>query len=237
MSGVQPSLQGIDLHRSFGSGSTLTVALNGVSVDLVPGQFHLVMGPSGGGKSTLLAVLSGLLHPTQGKVLALGKDLWEMSEDERRDFRLRHFGFIFQHFNLFPTLTAREQLEMVLRWGEGTSRREARRRAVETLESLGLGKKTTLLPDQLSGGEKQRVAIGRALVKKPDFCFADEPTSALDWKHGEKVVEQLRDTARSRGATVLVVAHDHRIAAYADRIFNLEDGQLRDPGPTRQATG
>src|SRR5262249_15351301 len=190
------------------------------------GQLALVMGPSGSGKSTLLAVLSGLLTPDSGQVFVRGQDLWAMSDAQRREFRLRHFGFIFQGFNLFPELTAREQLEMVLRWGEGVSRREARLRAEEMLYLLGLAGKMDLLPAQLSGGEKQRVAIGRALVKRPRFVFADEPTSALDWGHGRQVVDLLAETALSSGATVFVVAHDARIVPFAQRVFHMKDGGL-----------
>ncbi len=229
MAGEGPNLQGIDLTRSFGSGETLTPVLRGISLDLYPGRFYLIMGPSGCGKSTLLAVLSGLLRPDGGRVLALGRDLWEMPERERRQFRLEHFGFIFQGYNLFPTLTAREQLEMVLRWGEGAPPREARRRVADILNALGLGRKADLLPAQLSGGEKQRVAIGRALLKKPAFCFADEPTSALDWAHGRHVVELLHAATRQQGATVLAVAHDPRLAQYADTVFHLDDGRLSEP--------
>jgi putative ABC transport system ATP-binding protein len=224
----QPTLRARHLTRSFGEGETLTTALADVSLDLYPGQMALLMGPSGSGKSTLLAVLSGLLHPDGGKVLALGQDLWAMSERERERFRLKHCGFIFQGYNLFPALTARQQLEMVLRWGNGASAREARRRADDILELLDMRKKANLRPGQLSGGEKQRVAIGRALVKEPTFCFADEPTSALDWKHGEQVIEQLRLAAHERGATILVVAHDARIIPHADRVFHLEDGVLAE---------
>src|SRR5262249_17885678 len=142
--------------------------------------------------------------------------------------RLRHCGFIFQGYNLFAALSARQQLEMVVRWGEGATAREARRRADEMLALLGLGRKGHLRPLELSGGEKQRVAIGRALIKDPQLCFADEPTSALDWAHGEQVVELLRNAAHDRGATVLCVAHDARIVPYADRVFYLEDGRLQD---------
>jgi putative ABC transport system ATP-binding protein len=226
---AQPSLQGIQLSRSFGSGETLAQALRGASLELFDGEFALVMGPSGGGKSTLLAVLSGLLRPDSGRTLVRGADLWAMSDVERRAFRLAHFGFIFQGYNLFPALTAREQLEMVVRWGEGMSRSEARRRVGEMLDLLGLAKKGDLLPEQLSGGEKQRVAVGRALIKRPAFCFADEPTSALDWAHGQQVIELLCDAARWQGATVLVVAHDVRIAPFAHRVFHLEDGCLTEP--------
>ncbi len=227
---TKPSLQGVNLTRSFGSGETKMVALNEVSVDLYPGQIALLMGPSGSGKSTLLAVLSGLLRPDSGKVLALGKDLWQMSERQRERFRLENCGFIFQGYNLFPALTARQQLEMVLRWGKGTSAREARKKTEEMLEQLRLGRKGHLRPAQLSGGEKQRVAIGRALIKGPRFCFADEPTSALDWKHGEQVIELLRAAAHEHGSSILVVAHDARIIPHVDRVFHLEDGQLVETG-------
>jgi putative ABC transport system ATP-binding protein len=224
-----PTLRGRHLSRTFGEGETQATALYDVSLDLYPGQIALLMGPSGSGKSTLLAVLSGLLHPTSGQVLALGEDLWKKSDRQRERFRLQHCGFIFQGYNLFPALRARQQLEMVLRWGEGTSAREARARTDEMLSLLGLAKKATLRPAEMSGGEKQRVAIGRALIKNPSFCFADEPTSALDWAHGEQVIELLRSAAHERGATILVVAHDARIIPYVDRVFYLEDGSLREP--------
>jgi putative ABC transport system ATP-binding protein len=221
-----PSMRAWGLTRSFGSGDTKTYALRNVSVELYPGQITLLMGPSGSGKSTLLAVLSGLLHPDSGTVLGLDKDLWGMSEREREGFRLQHFGFIFQGYNLFAALTAREQLEMILRWGNGLPAREARVRADEMLAMLGMSKKAELRPIQLSGGEKQRVAIGRALIKQPNFVFADEPTSALDWKHGQHVIELLRAAAHDQGSTIMVVAHDSRIIPFVDRVLHLEDGIL-----------
>lgn len=224
----KPTLRGLHLTRSFGKGEVKTTAVSDVSLELFPGQIALLMGPSGSGKSTLLSVLSGLLQPDDGKVLALGEDLWQMSERERERFRLRHFGFIFQGYNLFPSLTARQQLEMVLRWGDGTPAREARKRSEEMLDLLGLGTKGHLRPGQMSGGEKQRVAIGRALIKDPALCFADEPTSALDWAHGEQVVELLRTAAHERQATIFVVAHDPRLVPYADQVFHLVDGCLEE---------
>lgn len=222
-----PALQGVHLARSFGEGETRTTVLHDVSIELFSGQITLLMGPSGSGKSTLLAILSGLLHPENGKVMALGHDLWAMSDQERERFRLQHCGFIFQGYNLFNALTARQQLEMVVRWGEGASVAEAHRRAEDMLGLLGLAKKAHLRPTELSGGEKQRVAIGRALIKDPNFCFADEPTSALDWKVGQQVIELLRSAAHDRGATVLVVAHDSRIMEHVDRVVYMEDGVLR----------
>ena len=200
---IAPALRGRHLTRSFGEGDTKSTALHDVSIDLSTGQVALLMGPSGSGKSSLLAFLSGLLSPDSGQVLGLGQDLWAMSERDRERFRLRHVGFIFQGYNLFGALTARQQLEMVVRWGEGASARDARRRADEMLSLLGLAKKAHLRPGEMSGGEKQRVAIGRALIKDPNFCFADEPTSALDWAHGEQVIELLRAAAHERGAMVL----------------------------------
>jgi putative ABC transport system ATP-binding protein len=231
--GAAPSLRAWRLTRTFGSGETATTALNEVSLDLYPGQIALLMGPSGSGKSTLLAVLSGLLKPDSGRVVALDKDIWAMTERQREQFRLENCGFIFQGYNLFPALTARQQLEMVLRWGEGASARKARERAAEMLEMLRLGRKADLRPAQLSGGEKQRVAIGRALIKNPRFCFADEPTSALDWKHGEQVIELLRSAAHEYGSTILVVAHDSRIISHVDRVFHLVDGTLAEPAHER----
>jgi putative ABC transport system ATP-binding protein len=218
--------------RSFGTGETLSYALKGVSAEFRQGELNLLMGPSGSGKSTLLAVLSGLLRPDSGAVGALGQDVWRMSEDEMERFRLRHCSYIFQGYNLFPALTAREQLEIVLKWGEGCSSREARKRADHVLGQLGLSAKAHLRPVELSGGEKQRVAIGRALVKNPAFVFADEPTAALDWDNGRQVIHLLTENARERGAMVLVVTHDPRLVPFADRVFELEDGRL-----TREGTG
>jgi putative ABC transport system ATP-binding protein len=221
----KPSLRGENLTRTYGSGANYTEALRDVSIELYEGQLALLMGPNGSGKSTLLAVLSGLLTPDHGRVTALGQDLYAMSEQKREEFRLRHCGFIFQGYNLFPALTARQQLELVLRWGEEVPAAKARKAADEMLKMLHLEQKGHLRPMQLSGGEKQRVAIGRALIKEPIFFFADEPTAALEWKYVHEVIDLLRSKAHS-GATVLVVAHDPRLEEYADRLLELEDGQL-----------
>jgi putative ABC transport system ATP-binding protein len=223
----EPILQGLCLTRVFEEGGTHVTALSEVSLDLCAGQTTLLMGPSGSGKSTLLAVLSGLLRPTSGRVLVLGQDLWSLSDRERQCLRLRLFGFVFQGFNLFPALAARQQLALVLRWGEGVAPRQARQRADELLARLGLSGRRSLRPAQLSAGEKQRVAVARALVKEPAFCFADEPTSALDWEHGRQIVEMLQQAAHQRRAAVLIVSHDARIMRYADRVCYLEDGRLR----------
>jgi putative ABC transport system ATP-binding protein len=222
------------LRRAFGSGETRTVAVQDASLTFRAGEMSLLMGPSGSGKTTLLAMLSGLLRPDSGQVLTLGSDLWRMADEERERFRLRHCGFIFQGSNLIPALNARDHLEMVLRWGTRMSWAEVTRKVTDMLALLGLAGKAHLLPEHLSGGEKQRVAIGRALIKQPDLFFADEPTSALDWEHGKHIVEMLRETAHG-GATVVMVTHDHRILPYADRVYRLEDGRLLgadDPAET-----
>jgi putative ABC transport system ATP-binding protein len=219
-------LEGRRLTHSFGGGECRTTVLHDVNLLIRAGEMALVMGPSGSGKSTLLAVLSGLLRPEQGQVLVFGEDLWQMRNAARKAFRQRHFGFVFQGYNLFPALTARQQLEIVLRWSDGVPAVDARMRSDAMLDLLGLAGKKPLRPAQLSGGEKQRVAIGRALVKRPTVCFADEPTSALDWKHGRHVVELLRSVASAEGSAVFIVSHDNRIIPYVDRVYRLEDGCL-----------
>jgi putative ABC transport system ATP-binding protein len=223
-----PTLSAKQITRIFGDGDEQLTVLDSISLELYPGEFTLLMGPAGSGKSTLLAILSGLLRPTSGQVICLGEDLWSLGDKERERFRLRHCGFVFQEYNLLPSLNARQQLEIMLRWGEGASAKEAKSRAEDLLARLDLSRKARLMPLQLSGGEKQRVAIGRGLIKNPAFCFADEPTAALDWQRGEQVISLLRHAAHDLGATVFVTAHDERIAAHADRVLYLEDGRLRD---------
>jgi putative ABC transport system ATP-binding protein len=215
-----------NLTRSFGSGDNRVVALDDVSLELRPGEFSLLMGPSGSGKSTLLAVLSGLVPPDGGEVVALGQKVWAMSHLKREEFRRRSTGFIFQGYNLFPSLTVREQLEMVLLWAVEAPPREAERKVDAMLDLLGLAERADCVPEQLSGGEKQRVAIARALIKDPKLIFADEPNSALDWQRGRQIVELLQASARERGAVLVVVSHDNRLIPYADRVLHLEDGCL-----------
>ncbi|MGL6075566.1 MAG: ABC transporter ATP-binding protein [Fimbriiglobus sp.] len=222
------TLSATGLTRSFGSGDQKTYALRDTSLELKAGDMNLLMGPSGSGKSTLLAVISALLHPDEGVVMAAGENIWQLSESGLEQFRLKHCSYIFQGYNLFPALTARQQLEVVLRWGEGCGASEAKQRSEHVLGQLGLSNKTHLRPAQLSGGEKQRVAIARALVKNPTFIFADEPTSALDWDNGQQVIRLLQNCAHERGATVLVVTHDHRLEPFADNKILMADGQLQD---------
>ena len=191
---LPPVLEASRLRRTFGVGDTATTALADVSLHLGRGEFIVLMGPSGSGKSTLFALLSGLLRPSEGTVHILGTDLWDLSERARERFRQRHFGFIFQGFNLFPALTATQQVMTVLKY-QGVAKDEARRRAVAALEEVGLGARLNQKPDSLSGGEKQRIAIARALAKNPALLFADEPTSALDGENGQTVIRLLRRAA------------------------------------------
>jgi putative ABC transport system ATP-binding protein len=233
-----PTLCGRHLTHSYFGAKAEVRALDEVSLDLHAGTVTLLRGPAGSDKTTLLAVLSGLLRPSAGTVLVLQQDLWGMSEGRRDRFRMQQCGFVFQEANLLAALTARQQLELVLRWTVGCPAREARARTEAMLDRLGLAGKGHLRPRELSGGEKQRVAVGRALIKDPAFCFADEPTSALDWSRGELVVKLLHDAARLHGRSVLVVSHDARVADYADRVLYLQDGVLLDrPPPDRSRPG
>jgi putative ABC transport system ATP-binding protein len=213
------------LNKSFVSGAVRTDVLRGLSIEIAAGELTLVSGPSGCGKSTLLAILSGLLRPDGGRVYALGQELARLRPIELERFRLRHTGFVFQGFNLFPALTAIEQVALPLGY-LGLSNEVARRRARTALEEVGLASRMQLKPAELSGGEKQRVAIARALAKEPQLLFADEPTSALDAANGQIVIDTLRRIARTHGATVLCVSHDPRLVTHSDRVLAMEDGRI-----------
>ncbi len=211
------------IHKSFRTGETTNHVLKDISLQIEAGKLTLVVGPSGSGKSTLLAVLSGLLVPSQGEVITLGTNLWQLNQTAIDQFRLQNCSFIFQGFNLFPSLTALEQIILPLQYS-GLSEADCQQRAKTTLEHVGLGHRLHARPLTLSGGEKQRVAIARALAKDPKLIFADEPTSALDSKNGQVVIELLHRAAREFGATVLCVTHDPRLLKHADRVIEIEDG-------------
>jgi len=216
------------LRKRFKTGRTFIEVLKGVDFDARHGDLTMVMGPSGSGKSTLIAALSGLLKPEEGRVDALDvDDLWKLSSGRIDKFRLDHCGFIFQGFNLFPALTALQQVETVLKF-QGLSDGDAKKRAKSALEEVGLGPRLNQRPSSLSGGEKQRVAIARALAKDPKILFADEPTSALDGENGQIVIRLLRRAATEYGAAVICVTHDPRLEAWADRIIKIEDGVIID---------
>ncbi|MBD8879356.1 ABC transporter ATP-binding protein [Rhodanobacter hydrolyticus] len=220
-----PVLQADSVCKAFVSGKLHTQVLNGLSLSIDPGELTLISGPSGCGKSTLLAILSGLQKVDSGRVHALGSELGQLDLRALEHFRLQHTGFVFQGFNLFPALTAQEQVELPLNH-MGLSKREARERALRSLEEVGLTHRIKLRPSELSGGEKQRVAIARALAKEPELLFADEPTSALDAANGQTIIDILHTIARIHGTTVLCVSHDPRLVAHADRVLAMEDGRI-----------
>lgn len=215
------------LSKSYVIGKTRQQVLRNVAFNAYHGQVTMVMGPSGSGKSTLIAALSGLLKPDEGEVLALGESLWTQKPRHIDRFRLKHCGFIFQGFNLFPALDATQQVVQVLKYCK-VEKREAHARATAILESVGLGSRLRQKPAELSGGEKQRVAIARALAKSPSLIFADEPTSALDSGNGQVIIKLLHEAAKERGAAIVVVTHDPRLEGHADRLIHMEDGQILD---------
>jgi putative ABC transport system ATP-binding protein len=213
------------ISKTYTTGKVETRVLQGISLSLSERELTLVLGPSGSGKSTLLAILSGLLKPDSGRVAALGEDLWQKSRSNLEQFRLHHTGFVFQGFNLFPALSALEQVMLPLDYLR-LPRHEVRNRALAALEEVGLAARASQRPMEVSGGEKQRIAIARALAKRPQFLFADEPTSALDSVNGKNVIDALHRVARTFGATVVCVSHDTRLAAGADRVIEMQDGRI-----------
>jgi putative ABC transport system ATP-binding protein len=223
----KPALVARGLKKRFKTGRTHIEVLKSVDFEALHGEVTMVMGPSGSGKSTLVAALSGLLRPDAGQVEAMGQDLWSLKSGKIDRFRLDHCGFIFQGFNLFPALTALQQVEIILKY-KGYSRSEARRKAATALTEVGLEMRMNSRPSEMSGGEKQRVAIARALAKDPQLLFADEPTSALDGENGQVVIKLLQRAAKSFGAAVICVTHDPRLESYADRIIHIEDGLILD---------
>ncbi|ODV06124.1 MAG: ABC transporter ATP-binding protein [Rhodanobacter sp. SCN 68-63] len=228
-----PALHAEGIAKAFVSGKVRTQVLDGLSLSIDAGELTLISGPSGCGKSTLLAILSGLQKVDAGTVTALGSALGQLDSRALERFRLLHTGFVFQGFNLFPALTAREQVELPLHY-LGLSRQQARERAVQSLEEVGMTPRMQLRPSELSGGEKQRVAIARALAKQPELLFADEPTSALDAANGQMIIDILHRIARTHGTTVLCVSHDPRLIRHADRVLAMEDGRIlsdRRPAP------
>jgi putative ABC transport system ATP-binding protein len=216
-----------NLTRIYGSGETAVIALDHVNLSVNEGEFLAVMGPSGCGKSTLLHLIGGLDRPTEGRVLLAGQDLTQVDDDSLTLLRRRKIGFVFQFFNLIPVLTALENVALPLLL-DGVPAKEARQRAVEWLERMGLGERLHHRPDQLSAGQQQRVAIARAMVTEPALILADEPTGNLDTRAGDDIANLLRQTVNQWGRTVLMVTHDPRIAAYADRIVFLKDGRIVD---------
>jgi putative ABC transport system ATP-binding protein len=214
------------LSKHYGTGVSRVSALRSIDLAVERGAFVAIMGPSGCGKSTLLNVLAGLDRPTAGEVWLDGERIDELSEADLARLRRRKVGFVFQSFNLIPTLSAGENVELPLRLA-GRRRRDARRTAVRLMADLGIENRRNTAPAVLSGGEQQRVALARALANAPDIVFADEPTGNLDSVAAKDVLGLLR-SVRVRGQTLLVVTHDARVAAAADRVITLRDGHVID---------
>jgi putative ABC transport system ATP-binding protein len=213
-----------NLVKTYESGAAAARALDGVDLDVHSGEVMLLMGPSGSGKTTLVSIMGAILRPSSGSVKIQGTEIAGLGEKRLPQLRLNHIGFVFQGFNLFPTLTAAENVELALDL-KGIRGSQAHRRARDLLEHVGLADKTRAFPSDLSGGQKQRVAIARALAGNPEIILADEPTAALDSHSGRIVMEMMRSLAHEKGRAVVIVTHDSRVLEYADQIVHIEDGR------------
>jgi putative ABC transport system ATP-binding protein len=232
----RPLLEVHELTKVFGSDRTEVRAVDGVSFTTDAGEVTLIMGPSGSGKTTLLTMIGALLRPTSGRVLIGGLDVTALPQRELPRIRRQLVGFVFQTFNLLEALTAQENVEVALNVA-GVAGDEARRRARALLVEAGLEERLDFHARDLSGGEKQRVSIARALANHPPLLLADEPTANLDSHHGHEVMELLRDLARQEGSAVVVVSHDPRLYDIADRVLWLEDGRIKDAEALAAAAG
>ncbi len=237
-------IQAKNLTKQYGKGETTVMALDHVDLSVEEGEFVAVMGPSGCGKSTLLHLLGGLDRPTEGEVTIAGTALSAMSDDALSQLRRRRIGFIFQFFNLIPILNAVDNAALPLLL-DGKNNGSTRQKATEWLQKVGLGARLNNRPDELSAGQQQRVAIARALITDPQLVLADEPTGNLDSRAADEIAALLQQVAKEWGRAVLMVTHDPRIAAYADRIVFLKDGKIanethlngRDAGQVAAAAG
>ena len=229
--GPEQAIVAKGVEMAFPAGDQVFMALKGVDLNILSGDMELLMGPSGSGKTTLLSILGGILTPTAGRIELLGQEITGLSRRKLAKFRLQNIGFIFQGFNLFPALTALENVEAALNL-KGIRGRVAQEEAFTLLEQVGLVDKVKNLPRDLSGGQKQRVAIARALAGKPPLILADEPTAALDSQRGHTIMELLRKLAKEEGCTVLMVSHDPRIIDIADHVVYVEDGVISQHAPS-----
>ena len=221
-----------DIYRSFPEGDHLLEVLHDVTLDIFRGELTLLMGPSGSGKTTLLSIMGMLLKPTSGRVVLLDKDVTNLSETALPMLRRQHIAFMFQSFNLLSALNGVENVEVMLGL-QGIKGRSARRTALELLEHVGLADRWHHLPEELSGGEKQRVAVARALASPAELILGDEPTGNLDSKTSDQVIETLQRLAHEENRAVLVVTHDDSLCGLADRVIRLKDGRVADDSFTR----
>jgi putative ABC transport system ATP-binding protein len=220
-------LEATDIVKDLGEGAGKVRALKGVSVTLRAGELTLLMGPSGSGKTTLLSILGCILAPTSGNIRIAGTDTEGLGPEALAEVRRQHMGFVFQTYNLFPTLNAEENVRLALDV-RGRKGRLATDQARETLTKVGLSHKFRSYPGNMSGGEQQRVAVARALASQPSLLLADEPTAALDSENGQSVMALLAEIAKDKSRAVLAVTHDYRTLPYADRILRIEDGLIVD---------
>lgn len=215
--------------RDFETGQTTLRVLHGIDAEIRSGEMTYVVGESGSGKTTLISIMCGILWPTEGEVEVFGTDIYNLSDTELVNFRLNNIGFIFQQYNLIPSIDAAANAAVPL-IAQGMAIDKARAQAIELLDALNIGDQAEKLPRQLSGGQQQRVAIARALVHKPRLVVCDEPTAALDAKSGRRVMDLLREVAVAQDRACIIVTHDNRIFDLADRILVLEDGRVTHDG-------
>jgi putative ABC transport system ATP-binding protein len=224
---AEPIIKLENVWKTYQLGKTEVHALRGLSLEIAAGSFVAIMGSSGSGKSTLLNMIGCLDFPTKGKVFLKEKDISEMSESQLSQFRGKVLGFVFQEFNLFPNLNAQQNVMLPMVF-QGTPLEERKKRAEELLDLVGLKERTTHQPSELSGGERQRVALARAFANDPEVVIADEPTGNLDSITGEKIMNFLTKLHEDEGKTLVVVTHDAKIAAYAQKTIYIKDGQIVD---------
>ncbi|MEO0689012.1 MAG: ABC transporter ATP-binding protein [Pseudomonadota bacterium] len=225
----QPAISANGIIRDFKAGQSTIRVLHGIDTEIRSGEMTYVVGESGSGKTTLISIVCGILWPTEGEVRVFGTDIYALSDTELVNFRLENIGFIFQQYNLIPSIDAAANAAVPL-IAKGMAIEPARRKAMELLDALNIGDQAEKLPRQLSGGQQQRVAIARALVHEPRLVVCDEPTAALDARSGRRVMDLLRDVAVAPDRACIIVTHDNRIFDLADRILVLEDGRITHDG-------
>lgn len=218
-------LEAKDITKTFREGAETVPVLRGVSLELHPGEVVALEGPSGSGKTTLLSIVGCILTPTDGELVIAGEKVEKKKPERLPDVRKKSIGFVFQQFNLFPALTAQENVEYALNV-KGVRGKKARDEAVRVLEAVGLGERKSFLPRDMSGGQKQRVAVARALAGQPPILLADEPTANLDSHVGMQVLEMFRDLAKKENRALLIVTHDPKVRTISDRVLKIEDGRL-----------
>lgn len=225
MNTLPPAVKCTNLVKNYGQGNNKITALRGVNLEVKSGELMILAGPSGCGKTTLISVIAAILEQDQGSCEIFGCPLSQMRKQEKIAFRAKNIGFVFQAFNLFPTLTAAENVAIPLII-HGVTPKEATEKGHALLTEMGLEDRAMALPQNLSGGQQQRVAIARALIHNPRLIVCDEPTSALDGETGQKIMELIKKIALDKNRALVVVTHDNRIFSFADRIAKMEDGRI-----------